>query len=449
MEIDLKVNDHFMDYLLNFDCDVYFLLGGYGSSKSYNTALKINLLALQGKRKGLIVRQVKDTLSESCYADIEDIASDCGWHDYFRYRTSPMKITSKTGTEMIFRGLDKIKKIKSIKDIDFVWIEEADEINLNSFVELMKRLRTLKNKTHMFVTTNPSDMEVWTYHYLVKLLEKHGKTIDDLYNERQMIIENEVKLKSGKIYKERFFLHHSIYTDNHFLPDNFIVQLEQETDEFRKSVGTEGRYGSVGEIIFKNMIKSNIKTINERVMKLRNRYTGMDFGFSKSYNALVKMAIDYELNDLYIYSEFYMNGLTDPDMAQTDYMREIIENNEIVWADGAEPKAISFFNSQGVLMNGAEKPKDVTNDGVRKLQTFRYIYIDPEVCPNTWRELNAMRWYFDDQGIRVLNPQTKKPFNIDPHTFDAIKYGLGTYVPLNLNKVKVEKNERDELNEII
>ncbi len=444
MELNFNVNEHFLDFLTDTECDTYFLLGGYGSSKSYNTALKINLLSLMQERKSLIVRSVKDTLAGSCLDDLTRTARELGINNHFKYTTSPMKIVSKTNkSEMLFRGLDDVSKIKSISNIDTIWIEECDQIQHRDFKELQKRLRGRENKCHMFLTTNPGETEVWTYKYLTDLLHKNDMTIEDLYSKRQIILEDTIELKNGRTYTEKIFLHHSTYLDNAFLKDNFIANMETEEDEFFRTIGTLGKFGSFGDKPLKNIVHLDQEKILARVEQLYNRFTGFDFGFSNSYNAIDKVAIDEELNDLYIYSEFYMNHLTDVDMVNTDYVQEIIDNDEIVYADSAEPKAIEYYQGQGMLVNPADKPKDVTRDGVRKLQTFRNIYIDKEVCPNTWHELNMMKWYKNKDGIVAINPKTKKPFNIDPHSFDAIKYALTDYRPAKIDK-KRYREEDDE-----
>ena len=85
MEIKREVNKHFQEFLLDNSQHIYFLLGGYGSSKSYNAAVKLVLLALKEKRKILVVRQIRDNLKESCYADIQDIIYSFGLEKYFYF----------------------------------------------------------------------------------------------------------------------------------------------------------------------------------------------------------------------------------------------------------------------------------------------------------------------------------------------------------------------------
>ncbi len=57
--------------------------------------------------------------------------------------------------------------------------------------------------------------------------------------------------------------------------------------------------------------------------------------------------------------------------------------------------------------------------------------------------MNMMKWYKNKDGIVAINPKTKKPFNIDPHSFDAIKYALTDYRPVKIDK-KRYREEDDE-----
>ncbi len=72
--MDIKVNRHFKEYLTDWNSEIYFLVGGYGSSKSYHTALKILLKLFQEKRTALVVREVYETIRESCYSLFGEIA---------------------------------------------------------------------------------------------------------------------------------------------------------------------------------------------------------------------------------------------------------------------------------------------------------------------------------------------------------------------------------------
>ena len=446
MKTQVEVNGHFKEFITDKEQDIYFLIGGYGSGKSHNNATKIILLAAMEKRKILVVRQIYQNLKESCFADLRNAISMLGLDRYFRYTTHTLSIKcTLTGTEIIFRGLDDVRKIKSIKDIDTIWVEEADEIDFSSFKELKSRLRSIKSRNILILTTNPNEYGTWTYKYLMEILGKAGLEENDLYKNRILKLKEVTELKNGTEYAEKIYLHHSVYTDNKFLPDNFIADLENEKDPFLRAIKTEGKFGSSGEIIFHNIQMLEQERIEEIIKNKFNRYAGFDFGFSKSYNAIVRMVIDEELNDLYIYEEFYQNHITDPEMLETEIIRKMIAAGEVIYADSAEPKAIGFYNLNGLSIMGAKKTPDISKAGVRKVQSFRNIFIDPNICPNTYRELTTLKWHFDKNGLIAKNPKVGKPFNIDPHSFDAIKYGLNDYTPYILNNDYYKRKEDDNV----
>ncbi|MBG9489658.1 hypothetical protein ABE35_07705 [Bacillus subtilis] len=56
-----QVNPHFKEFLFDWNQKFQFLVGGYGSSKSYHVALKIVLKLLKEKRTALVIREVYDT----------------------------------------------------------------------------------------------------------------------------------------------------------------------------------------------------------------------------------------------------------------------------------------------------------------------------------------------------------------------------------------------------
>ena len=114
MQVEKEVNPRFEPFIFDWSYKQYLLFGGYGSSKSYHIALKIVLKLLQEKRKCLVVREVYETIRDSCYALFEEILEDLELlADSPRERkkkviarTSPMSFSFPNGSEIIFRGLD-------------------------------------------------------------------------------------------------------------------------------------------------------------------------------------------------------------------------------------------------------------------------------------------------------------------------------------------------------
>lgn len=67
----VEINPRFEDYIFDWNHKTYFLVGGYGSSKSYNTAAKILLKCLEESRTVLVVRDVYATIRDSCFEVVQ------------------------------------------------------------------------------------------------------------------------------------------------------------------------------------------------------------------------------------------------------------------------------------------------------------------------------------------------------------------------------------------
>lgn len=68
MTVIKQVNPHFKEFLFDWNQKFQFLVGGYGSSKSYHVALKIVLKLLREKRTALVIREVYDTHRDSTFS---------------------------------------------------------------------------------------------------------------------------------------------------------------------------------------------------------------------------------------------------------------------------------------------------------------------------------------------------------------------------------------------
>ena len=132
-----EVNPHFEDFIFDWKHKYYFLVGGYGSSKSYHVALKILLKLLQEKRTALVVREVYETIRESCFALFEEIIADLGLENKIQSPTSPMQIRFPNGSKIIFKGMDKPEKLKSIHNVSIIWLEECSEIKYEGLKNLL------------------------------------------------------------------------------------------------------------------------------------------------------------------------------------------------------------------------------------------------------------------------------------------------------------------------
>lgn len=416
MDVVKEVNPHFEDFLFDWNYKFYFLVGGYGSSKSYHIALKLILKLLEEKRTCLVVRDVYDTIRDSCFSLFQEICEDMSLGGQIRFTSSPMQMRFANGSKVLFRGLDKPSKLKSINNISMIWIEECSEIKYEGFKEMLGRLRHPTLKLHMLLSMNPVSRSNWTYKHFFKA---QGVDDHELYKKRV--------LTKGNIY-----YHHSVADDNLFLPEEYIEQLDDmrsyDADLYR--IARLGQFGVNGLLVLPQFEVMPHEQVMQAVEHIPRKYkkVGMDFGFESSYNAVLRMAIDHENKWLYIYWEYYQNHMTDDETA--DALQEFVETRERIKADSAEPKAIRYYQKRGFNMVATKKWNGGTRharlDNTRKVKRFRRI-ICSDHCPHCIGELKELT-YATDRDNEIIPDQ----FNIDPHTFSAMWYGLDDYDVVDL-----------------
>ena len=243
LENEFVVNDRFEDFIFNWDYKINFLVGGYGSSKSYHVASKILLKLQEEKRKALVVREVFDTIRDSCFSLFEDVATNMGIYDTLTFTQSPMQIRFPNGSKIIFRGMDRPAKLKSINDLSLIWVEECSEVKYEGYKELLGRLRHLKMSNHIICSTNPVGTDNWTYSHFFK---------DDL-NDYEVLDDN-ILYEKGTVVVGNTMYHHSTCDDNYFLPQDYLDELEEmkryDKDLYR--VARLGRYGVNGTKVLPN-----------------------------------------------------------------------------------------------------------------------------------------------------------------------------------------------------
>ena len=203
---------------------------------------------------------------------------------------------------------------------------------------------------------------------------------------------------------------------------------EYDPDLFR--VARLGRFGLNGKRVLPQFeIAKSHKEVMEAVHTIPDkfRFIGMDFGFEESYNAVVRLAVDDLRKHLYIYWEYYKNGMTD-DKTAKELQAEDLDKEQII-ADSEDPKAIAFYRQSGFRIRGCHKFPGSRLANTRKIKRFHKIVCSPN-CPNTIRELSTLIYAKDKQDRPIYDQ-----FNIDPHTFSAIWYALDNYEVADIKQI--------------
>lgn len=444
--INVEIAEAFEDFINDWNYETYFVFGGYGSGKSYSIAFKIVLKLLQEVRTALVVRAVFGTIKESCFALFKDIlekmdllSEETSWRRIRRngeYKVlavqSPMELRFPNGSRVIFKGMDDQEKIKSIHGVSIVWMEECSEIRYNAYQELLGRIRENNVSLHFILSCNPVGRENWVYNEF--FVRKY--TIENDYGEQEEkteVIQDEKQtyrktVTIGK--KNNVYYHHSVPDDNPFLPDSYIKRL----DDLRYKnyalwrVARKGMFGANGRKVLPRFeVAKNASIFKSAVNSIPARYHffGLDFGFEESYNALLCCAVDDANKILYIYDEVYMNNITDDRFSRRLDVRKInkraIRCKQVISADSAEPKSISYYQQNGFAMRKSKKFAGSRLQYTRKMQRFEKIICSPK-CKNAINELQDLTYAKDKQGNYIYDE-----FNIDSHCMSALWYALDTY----------------------
>ncbi|MGN1029769.1 MAG: PBSX family phage terminase large subunit [Bacilli bacterium] len=381
--------------------------GGAGSGKSVFITQKILTKYLKFEnRKCLVVRRVGNSLKDSVFALFKSTISDWGLYEQCKINKTDLTIELPNGSHLIFKGLDDEERLKSIANIDDIWVEEATELDDFKFDQLCLRLRSKKPYNQMFVSFNPVSKENWVY----KRWFKEGAE----YN------------------KETTTVLKTTYKDNRFLPQSYIDNLMEMkiNNPAYFEIYANGEFCSLDKLIYTNWRVSNFdyREILKEVKDSKAIF-GLDYGFTNDPTAFECSIIDKINKRLWVFDEFQEKGLLNDEIAE-----KIIHmgyRKEVIVADSSEPKSNEELRRCGIdRIKGAVKGRDSIINGINLLQQYEII-IHPK-CVCIQEEIKNYTWKKGKDGEYINVPIDK--YN---HGLDALRYAVSTEVGTVENKIKL------------
>lgn len=382
----------------------YYLEGGRGSTKSSFVSEKIiEILENNPKMCAVVLRQVKDTLKDSVYAQLEwaiDTLSETYPHikNDYKLTKSPLEITKEsTGQKIYFRGADDYGKIKSLKPpkdkyIGVTWYEEADQFK--GMNEIRKINQSLIRGGEDFIQF---------YSYNTPASSMHFINVEKI------------------IPKETRLVHLSDYRQ---VPSKWLGSAFVDEAEFLKSVNERlyeneylGLMTGTGGTVFENI---ELREITDKEIDTYDFiYQGMDFGWFPDPLAWVKCCYNPSQRTLYIFDEFVVNKMSNQDVWNALKEQKGVTEDDIITADSAEPKSIGDFRSYGSAMRGAEKGAGSVEYSMKWLSALAKIVIDPKRCPVSAQEFSTYEYQQDKDGNYISGY-----IDADNHAIDATRYAL-------------------------
>ena len=360
------------------------IMGSAGSGKTLYACTKVILYALEHPNARIgVFRQTLPSLRETSWREIVELLNK--YNIEYKENKSNGLITLSNKSTISFTPVDDEKKLRSL-NLDFVYIEQCEEISEEAFIELDLRIRNEVSKKYggqMLIVVQPSNKSHWLYRLF--------------YNEKA----------NDPDYKKVHFS----YLDNPFLPDEQKKVYEglRETNYDRYLTHTLGEWISSSKQIF---------TTNWSVGFDRRYFeyyvAGVDWGWNNPACFLLAGIYDGEV---YVLGEVYK-----AEMTTSEFLENIqnllgsldlrFDQVESVYADSADPESIEVFCRNGLNTYGSVKNVKAKIDTTRETK----IHVSPN-CVNLIRELPMYSWKKNKDGELLEEPVKK-----DDHSIDALCY---------------------------
>jgi len=365
--------------------------GGGSSGKSHGVVQKVVLKALQDwkyPRKILWLRKVGATIADSLFQDVKGCLVDFKIWDFCEWNKTDNRITLPNGAVFLFKGMDNSEKIKSIKGISDVVMEEASEFHLNDYTQLTLRLRERKHlNKQIFLMFNPVSKLNWVYKYFFTG-EPHKNTL----------------------------IQQSSYKDNKFLDEMTRQNLEDlaSRNPAYYKIYALGEFATLDKLVFPTHTE---RLISPDEVKHLPSYFGLDFGYINDPSALIHVKIDTRNKQLYIIDEYVKTGMLNDEIANV--IKQLGYAKERITADSAEKKSIAEIKRKGIeRIKPAMKGADSIMSGIQFISQFDII-VD-ERCTKTIEELNNYTWKKDKNTDEYYN----EPVDTYNHSIDALRYAV-------------------------
>lgn len=377
--------------------NVYVFEGGSRSSKTYSIIQFFIVWAFsQKKPKRVICTRKRGTwLLATVWVDFTKLIYELKVDAKINNSLHFIRIN---GVTFEFIGSDDTQRLHGLT-CDAFWINEAMEEVKDDFDQLEQRCADFS-----ILDYNPTAEEHWIYDNVCK--------------------------------RSDCYFDHSTMLDNPFIPLNMKRKiLSYEPTEANYENGTVDIrkwkiYGLGERAKIEGLIFSDVNFITEIPLWVKQRWRGIDWGFTHDPTAIVQ--VGFYKNAVYIDEECYATG-----MLNGDIIRKLRTLPPLkIWADNAEPKTIKEISNAGFFIQGAKKGAGSILDGLQFMQGFQ-IYLT-ERSVNLKREFNNYTWAQDKSG-----KWQDFPAGGYDHGIDAVRYILTMELMGKKDKDRINDNTNE------
>jgi phage terminase large subunit len=311
------------------------LYGGRGRGASnFASFFAVTYALTQPYCRGMLLRQVLGDVAGSVFREVEDRIIELGLDPMPRIIRNPFFIEFSNGNTLAAQGVksssgESKAKLKSLANYNFVWIEEADELEEDDFNQLVDSvIRTRKGQTRVLLTFNPPHKNHWLIRHFFILQDSPHKGY------YQMVPRPD---RQDTLYV------FGTYQDNPFNSENYIRSRESYK-ETNPQYYYQNVLGYVPELA-QGRVYDDWVSVPPEVWDQLYEYDetgGLDFGYSDDPTAFILGK--HKRDKSYWKEAIYETNLTNPAIAQR--LRDLnISPNMPIYVDSSEPKSIAEISA--------------------------------------------------------------------------------------------------------
>lgn len=382
------------------------LCGGRGNGRS-GTASRFSISQLLGKEytRGAIMRATREDIRASSWQALNDRLIEQNAKAVNGLRIIDGDMSMEYGQNSLnafgFRASSGslTARLKSLEGLNYVWIEEAEEIGEAEFRTLDDTLRTVKGRIRIILSLNTPSKNHWI---IKKWFDLDPANVQG-FNVAGFFIP---RLKES--IKDVLYIP-GTFRENLPNLDPKTVERYQEYRETKPEYYWSAIEGLSSEVVM-GRIYQGWKRLEFVPHEARLIGYGLDFGFDPDPAAITTI--------------YYYNGgyILEEKLYQTKLLNEHLLTNfnslpkAPIIADSAEPKSIAELQASGLNIIPCEKGPDSVNYGIKHVQGLKISYIGQ----NLHNEQEGYAWKVnkDGEGLGIPDP------NCPDHLLDAARYAL-------------------------
>lgn len=367
------------------------LQGSARSSKTYNTLIWLIMFCLNTPNTRLsVVRKTLPALKFSVFVDFKEILMKMNLFNPKRLNKSDLVYSFANGSWIDFFSTDNEQKLRGRKR-DILFVNEANELSYLEWEQLVMRTTRLA-----MLDYNPS------------------------FSDEHWICQLNAEPKTYHFV--------STYRDNPFLERKVVEEIESLK---HKNENLWRIYGLGQQAIVEGLIFTNVHFVEKMPDLVKQRYVGMDFGFTNDPTAIVEVGIVESEKRIYIDEIMYRTQMLTTDIIRV--LKSEADRKKVI-SESADPRLIQEIYRAGVNIHPVKKFQGSIDAGITKMQEYTIFITQRSV--NVTKEFKNYVYHKDKEG-KITNT----PVDAFNHAIDAVRYVVlneilgGQPKAINLQKV--------------